>query len=157
MDEIDVSEWLENGGSVRRRGRGADEEHHIQAALIEWCRLQEVQWPDLALIYAVPNGARTGRKEGGRLKAEGMKRGVPDLTLPCPRGPYHGLYLESKTDIGRPSPEQQEWIKALKNQGYLAVVFHGLEAGQKIIEDYMNLGPYDPYKESLQSYDAPFD
>ena len=33
---------------------------------------------------------------GGRLRAEGLKSGVPDLCLPSAHGEYHGLYIEMK-------------------------------------------------------------
>lgn len=48
---------------------------------------------------------------GGRLRAEGLKSGVPDLCLPSAHGQYHGLYIEMKRTQGsKTTPEQKEWL-----------------------------------------------
>jgi hypothetical protein len=49
---------------------------------------------------------------------EGVNPGIPDLCLPVPREPYHGLYIELKTSTGKVSSEQERKIELLKQQGY---------------------------------------
>lgn len=75
------------------------------------------------------------------MRAEGLRRGVPDICLPVARGGYHGLYIELKRlHGGRVSPEQLEWIDALNQQGYCACVCKGWEAAAAEIGKYLGWG-----------------
>lgn len=95
-------------------------------------------WPELALLYAVPNGGKRSRKTAADLKAEGVKPGVPDYCLPVPRGGHHGLYLELKRlRGGRVEPEQREWLAALVANGYRAEVARGWEQAWAVLRDYL--------------------
>lgn len=128
-------------------------EHQEQVALFRWAEYATGRWPVLALLYAIPNGGlrpfrertdRHGRRvrysvEGQKLRAEGVKDGVPDVCLPVPRGPFHGLYIEMKTRRGTTSPAQRRWLAALERHGYRTAVCHGWEAAREVIVDY--LGP----------------
>ena len=88
-------------------------------------------------MYHIPNeGVRT-KANGARLKAEGMKAGVPDICLPCARGGYHGLYIELKAGKNKPTKKQKEWSADLNAEGYYACVCWGWEAAQKVIEMYL--------------------
>ncbi len=113
-------------------------EHSEQVHLFTWARWTEGQYPELALLFAVPNGGRRDAVTGARLKAEGVKAGVPDVWLPVARGDYHGLVIELKAGKGRPSPEQRAWLEALKSQGYLALVCVGAEAARAAITAYLD-------------------
>ena len=68
-----------------------------------------------------------------------MKRGVPDLCLPVPRGQYHGLYIEMKAETGRTSPEQDWWGERLLGQGYMWEVCHGWQSAVRVLEWYLSL------------------
>lgn len=90
-----------------------------QITLMNWAAMQSGKYPELKLLYHVPNGGSRNKAEAGRLRAEGVKAGVPDLCLPVPRGGYHGLYIELKRQRGgRASDNQVEWLDALSKQGY---------------------------------------
>lgn len=110
-----------------------------QITLIDWCNLNVHIYPELALIYHVPNGGKRNRTEAIRLKRAGVKKGVPDLCLPVPRSNYNGLYIEMKYRNGRTSKEQKEWIKKLNEQGYKAVVCNGFEEAKATIESYIKM------------------
>lgn len=100
-----------------------DPEHQEQAALIRWARLMTGKYPELAELFAIPNGGGRSKAEGGRLKAEGVLPGVLDLFLPVPRLGVPGLWVEMKAPgKGRLSPKQKERIKFLLSQGYAVVV-----------------------------------
>jgi hypothetical protein len=89
---------------------------------MQLARLGERKRPELRLLFAIPNagaGAQSG--QAGKMKAEGVKRGVPDLHLPVARNGYHGLFIEMKYGKGTPSPEQKEWIADLREEGYRVV------------------------------------
>ena len=70
-------------------------------------------------------------------KAMGVKRGVPDICLPVPLGGYAGLYIELKAGKNRPTPEQREWLSALTQFGYFAVVCYGFEEAVATITKYI--------------------
>lgn len=75
----------------------------------------------------------------GKLKAEGVKAGVPDLFLPVPRGIYHGAAIEMKTLKGRPTEHQRRWLKDLSEQGYYAIVCKGRDAAVEELTKYLEL------------------
>ncbi len=99
------------------------------------------KWPELGLIYAVPNGYAKSAGAAGRAKAEGLLPAVPDLVLPVPRGPFHGLYLEGKVGGKYPDKLQRDYMAALTEQGYAALVFRGVQQGVDIVLRYMSLVP----------------
>lgn len=89
-----------------------------QATLFHWCEMVKGKYPELQLLFHIPNGGERRKSEAARMKAEGVKPGVPDLFLPVARGGYHGLFIEMKRREGwRISKEQETWIAALKEQG----------------------------------------
>ena len=77
--------------------------------------------------------------EAKHLKQQGVKSGVPDLCLPVPRGQYHGLYIEMKTESGHTSDEQEWWGERLQAQGYVWRVCHGWQAAVAVLEWYLQL------------------
>ncbi len=112
-------------------------EHRIQAAVFLWARLASAKHPALRLMFAVPNGGARNVITGALLKAEGMKAGVPDIFLPHPVAPHHGLFLELKAARGRISPQQCEWLSALEQQGYACAVCNGIAEATETITAYL--------------------
>jgi hypothetical protein len=111
-----------------------------QAKLVEWADLNRGQYPELSLLHAIPNGGYRNITTATRLKAEGVRAGVPDLCLPVARGGYYGLYIELKAKGGRVQGNQREWLQQLTAQGYKAVVAFGFNEAREIIEEYLRLG-----------------
>ena len=109
-----------------------------QITLFEWARLQRGKYPELTLLYHVPNGGSRNKAEAGRLRAEGVKAGVPDLCLPVPRGRFHGLYIELKRRRGgRVDELQVAWKEELMKQGYSVALCKGWEAAAEVILNYL--------------------
>lgn len=113
-----------------------------QIALIQWVNLQSGKYPELALLYHIPNGGSRHPAEAARLKQQGVKAGVPDLCLPVARGGYNGLYIELKAGRNKPTPLQNEWLGWLNQQGYKAVVCWGWQAAKDEIMAYLEEGQY---------------
>lgn len=112
-----------------------------QMTLFSWAAMQSGKYPELNLLYHVPNGGSRHKAEAGRLRAEGVKAGVPDLCLPVARGQYHGLYIELKRQrVGRTSDHQSEWLDALSAQGYKAALCYGWEQAAGTIIEYLTGG-----------------
>lgn len=109
-----------------------------QATLFSWAKMQEHKWPELRLLFHIPNGGSRGKVEAARFKAEGVKAGVPDLFLPVARGKYHGLFIEMKRiKGGRASDEQKAWIAALQKQWYVADICRGWKEAADLITWYL--------------------
>ena len=112
-----------------------------QQAVIKWSQQSSIRskWPELALLHHIKNETREGAKQIAIDKAIGVKKGVPDLSLPVPRGRYHGLYIEMKNDAGRASQEQKWWGERLTEQGYRWEVCHGWRSAVQSLEWYLTL------------------
>ncbi|MFJ4457694.1 VRR-NUC domain-containing protein [Pseudomonas sp. NPDC089392] len=121
------------------RAKPVDREGQEQAALMREIQLRR---PDVyELIYHVPNGGHRVKAVAAKLKAQGVKAGIPDLVLPMARGGYFGLYIEFKATID-PAPvssSQQACIKRLNAQGYLAVVCRGHFDAMECLRAYLAL------------------
>ncbi len=113
-------------------------EHEEQAALFAWAAVRRKQYPELTLLFAIPNMGKRHVSFAVKMRDEGLKKGVPDIFLPVARRGYHGCFIELKRRKGGVvSEEQQEWIDELTANGYLAVVCRGAETAIKTIEDYL--------------------
>lgn len=112
-----------------------------QANVIKWSQQPHIRsrWPELALLFHIPNERYCDPAKGRQLKLAGVRSGVPDLCLPVPSGRYHGLYIEMKTDTGRASQDQKWWIEHLNAAGYFAEVCHGWESAVAVLEWYLSL------------------
>ncbi len=113
-------------------------EHGAQAALFCWAAMNFKRYPQLKLMFAIPNGEARSIVTGARLKATGVKAGVPDIFLPAVTACSPGLYLELKRSGGTISKVQLEWIAALREEGYRVEVCYGWQEAVKVIEDYLN-------------------
>lgn len=112
-------------------------EHDEQRTVIEWATAMSARWPELRLLYAIPNGGSRHPAEAARMKATGTKAGVPDLHLPVSRCGYHAMFIEMKSQHGKPSPAQRWWQRALSEQGHLAVTCWGADTAIQLIGKYM--------------------
>ena len=109
-----------------------------QRALFEWAGYMVRQYPELRYMYHVPNGGRRNAREAALLRAEGVKKGVPDIVLPVARGEHHGLYIELKRQkSGSLSREQKAYLDFLHRQGYRAVMCRGWRQAANVIQAYL--------------------
>ena len=124
-----------------RQGWMGPTEHDEQRVVIAWAAASRGRYPELALLFAVPNGARTAFSVAKRLKAEGLQAGVPDLCLPVARKGWHALWIEVKRQKGgRLSEAQRWWHQALMRQGHLVVMAAGAERAIHWLERYLGVG-----------------
>lgn len=114
-------------------------EHAEQVRIFKWATLSKGRYPQLELLFAVPNGSYKSFTARMKFQAEGLRSGVPDIVLPAasPKK-HHGLYIELKrVKGGKVSPEQEWWLERLTEQGYYAVVCKGADEAIKTIIDYL--------------------
>ena len=117
-------------------------EHEEQVTVVQWAAAHERTEPRLKLLHAIPNaGAGAQKGQAGKMRAEGVKAGVPDLCLPVedPRRGT-GLYIEMKRRTGgRTSPAQQWWHDALREQGYRVEVCAGADEAIEVLRDHLQM------------------
>lgn len=114
-------------------------ESNEQQTLLEWAKRMEGRWPELRMLYHIPNEGKRSQRTGARLKAEGLKTGVPDICLPVARGEHHGLYIELKRRRNsKVTKEQLDWIADLVAQGYVAAVCRGCDEAISLITRYLS-------------------
>lgn len=138
--------------------RATPTEHQIQVAVFDWRAMMLPQIPQLALLHAIPNGAKlpfrkklmpTGRvvrvcPQADYLKREGLTPGILDVAWPVARGCYHGLYIEHKAGRNPLSDDQERIAAMLSGEGYKVVVSRDAEYSINTIQAYWRCGPFRP-------------
>lgn len=113
-------------------------ESEEQQALFEWAERLYGRYPELVLLYHIPNEGKRSKATGARLLKEGMKPGVPDIHLPVARGGFHSLYIELKRRKGSTTSQAQKtWMQLLGKYGNKAVRCYGWEEAAKVIVEYL--------------------
>lgn len=126
------SEWYINGF------RMIPTEEEEQTALFSWAELNMGRFPELRWLFHIPNGGKRSKPEAARFKAAGVKAGVSDVFLPCPKGIYHGLWIEMKALDGRPTAEQNRFLGDMRAAGYAALICYGERAAEDVILRYLS-------------------
>lgn len=115
------------------------EEHNEQVALMHWWSYASKSHgiPE-QLLFAIPNGGQRNLIVATKLKAEGVRAGIPDLFLAVPRGRFHGMFVEmKKTKGGRVPKNQQIMLETLNLCGYYSIVCHGWNEARDAITQYL--------------------
>jgi hypothetical protein len=112
-------------------------ESGMQMAFFCWCASSGI--PELKWIFHIPNGGSRHIAEASKLKAMGVKSGVPDIFLPViGKWVHKGLWIElKKPKKGIVSNEQQEWLDFLAQQGYATRVCFGWEEAKEAVLEYL--------------------
>lgn len=129
----DAGAW---GGALEQ---ATPTEHDEQCALFAWADMAQGEHPELAMLFAIPNGGARHPAVAAQLKAEGVKAGVPDIMLAVARGRWHGLFVELKRAdrSNHATSAQRAWIEMLRRYGYSAVVVYGAAQAQQAIIAYL--------------------
>lgn len=125
-------------------------ESQIQQSFFSWVRSQIPHDWRYNLIISTPNqGAPNAHVHTAKLKAEGLKKGFPDISVLIPRHNYHGLFIELKTLKGKPSKEQITNIQFLNKAGHLAMIISTDKPSKlvKLVQIYLNES-----REKLEEY-----
>jgi hypothetical protein len=114
-------------------------EHGEQVALFIWAQTLWAREPRLKLMFAIPNGGLRDKITAARLKAEGVKSGVPDIMLPVQSRGFAGLFIElKKAKGGVVSDAQTSWKDDLTAQGYFVAVCYGWTDAMECIQWYLD-------------------
>jgi hypothetical protein len=118
-------------------------EHLEQVAVFDLIRANEAKYPFLKWIFAVPNGGSRHPAVAGKLKAEGVRRGISDIVIPIPMrdGPKisFGAFCELKVGKNKCTPEQTEFLAFVAAKGYTTGVCYGADEAIQFIEKYLGV------------------
>ncbi len=105
-------------------------EADIQRAIVAYLDAVMVD----AIRFAVPNASR--RTKGGKASngVAGMVAGIPDLCVVESGG--RALFLEVKTDAGRPSPAQSAILTRMHMLGIPYAVVRGIDDVRAALQHY---------------------
>lgn len=119
---------------MKKKSTPTPSEAEEQITVVQYCDLKDIP------IYHIANEGKRTYYTGTLLKRMGMRRGVPDLCVPLPKGKFHGFYIEMKSRKGKATNEQISWLKRLKDNGYATAICHGADEAINLINKYLQLG-----------------
>jgi VRR-NUC domain len=128
-------------GQKGRKAPRASPEEDLHRLCFQLVQALDQRHPILAYLMHVPNGGARSKGEAGKLKAMGVRKGVPDFLLPRARGRWSGLALELKSPDGRLSQDQIFWLQGLQAEGYLVSLCRTIDDFEKLLMAYLNDTP----------------
>lgn len=117
-------------------------ERQSQAAVFQWLDLAaRTRWPELAFVFAVPNGEKRDKATAVMLQRQGVKPGVLDIWVPFARGGYVGMVIEMKRKPKVPSEAQETWLAFLAANHWKTAVAYGADAAIAELIGYVTARP----------------
>ena len=89
-----------------------------------------------AFWFHCPNGGSRNAIEASKLKAMGVKAGIPDCLIMDQRKGYSGMAIELKVGYNKPSEHQLSIFDKLVDSGWLVVVSWSLDEVVTMIDWY---------------------
>lgn len=123
-----------------------------QIQVMNWAHWHTGKYPALKWLHHIPNGGSRNRIEAAKLKEMGVKAGVADLFLPCPKGIYCGMYIEMKFGNNRHTDKQKEFLKDMAENGYFVVTCYSADDAIKAIEEYASF-PHDVIRKAAKEHE----
>ena len=133
-------------------------EHAIQATAVALLRKRGVTF------FAVPNGGLRSKATAAKLWREGVQAGVPDLIIldppptqkERPYPAYVGLVVEIKTETGRPSKQQLDWLSQFSSRRWAARITYGLAELLTLLVEfgYLESAAIAPYLTAQEASDT---
>ncbi len=115
-----------------------DREHQIAVAFLNWWAYQaKTRSLDHRLLFAIPNGGHRAISVARKLKAEGVRAGIPDYFLAVPTGGFSGLFIELKSETGYASDAQQEMLNLFLAQGFKVALVKGIIEAMEVVVSYL--------------------
>lgn len=113
-------------------------EEREQTTFFDYCRLKALTDPRYSAVFHIPNENKSSIPRRIALLKAGLKKGIPDICAPIPRGGYGALYIEMKIKPNKPSAEQIAVLKHLNDLGNYAVVCWSSNEAIEVLEKYLN-------------------
>lgn len=119
----------------RKRTPEADE----QTSFFLVVRQYALAYPELTMIFSIPNEGKSSPRMGALMNALGREKGIPDIFCAVPKSPYSGLFIEFKSAVGVQSKEQKEWARNLQKMGYKYELHRSWLSAWNGLVAYLNL------------------
>jgi hypothetical protein len=123
MSAAEYRAYMSVSGTERPpAAKRASPEEDLQRICVEYVEALSRKYPILEYLFHPANGGKRPKGEAGKMKALGVKTGVPDLMLPfpSPNRKWQGLALELKSPEGKMTEDQRRWLNAAIDGGWLA-------------------------------------
>lgn len=115
--------------TIEPKDKGLATEQERQTTFLAMLRMAA----PTVLVWAVPNGHNRGLKDRVKAKKEGLKAGVPDLTL-CWN---HGVaFIEFKNGKGDAEPNQVDHLNYLVDCGHRCAVVRTPEFALSLLAEW---------------------
>lgn len=90
-------------------------------------------------IFAIANGGHRHIAVARKLKAEGVKAGVPDIFVAVPSVEWQqsGLFIEMKRKGNRPTELQDDWHQLLRDRHYAVAVCYSADEAWRTLMQYL--------------------
>ena len=113
-------------------------ESDIQIEVVQWLKSKQSDYR--MRFFSIPNEGQRKVWFLNKLVRMGLKSGVPDLVIEFPEGRM--VYLEIKTEKGKLSETQQNWLKVSKVFHTPHYVLYGsVDANLSLLEGVLALFP----------------
>jgi hypothetical protein len=109
-----------------------NKESAIQIAVVQYIRVKYKN-----VLFTISPIVKLNARQGYFQKLLGYAAGSPDLILFEPRGIYHGLMIELKSEKGIVSENQKSFLLKLTERGYKTAVCYSAREAEDIIDTYM--------------------
>jgi len=120
----------------KRAKAGHLTEYEEQKRFVKW--LKETYPEHRRRIMWIGNSAHRGSiMRAAADKASGMLVGASDLFFRLPVGRFHGLWIEMKTVVGRPTPEETRFLDEVRADGFAGCVCRGQDEAKAAIRAYL--------------------
>lgn len=134
-------------GAARSRVKRAEPEHVEQVLFFKHVAMDK-RTRDLP-ITATANGGQRHKAVAAKLKASGVKAGVPDILCFAPgrgdgiheAGPRVGLAIEMKVKPNRTTLMQDEWLERLWGCGWRVEVCYSADEAWATLCHYLSIAP----------------
>jgi len=110
-------------------------EREIQKTVVQYLRLK---YPKVFFTIS-PIVKYSNARQGAIQKAMGYTSGTPDIMIFKPNPYYYSLFIELKSEKGKISQNQKEFINYLNSNGYCAIICYSIDMATRLIDWYMNL------------------
>lgn len=110
-------------------------ESYEQIAAMDWLR---AQYPIIAEhTLHIGNERKSTPYAGYIMKRMGVLKGASDLFIAWPVEHYHGLFIELKSKIGKPTKSQLDFMQKMKRVGYRTAICYGAQEVIDTITEYL--------------------
>ena len=106
----------------------------LQSAVVKYIKYK---YPNVKYCSSIAGAYISSAAQRRKIVRNGYVRGKNDLDIYEARGGYFGLMLELKLKA-YPTKAQKEWIDAMNERGYCALITRGIDETIKVIDEYLS-------------------